>query len=167
MRVRFAYLTLVLQSPPDGNLLDSPAPASLDSPARHRYDAITERNFLVPYTPGEQPPPAPAPLSPEELERQRELNLTVVSLSSWEGRPEVDLADAEHQSILVRQPGDKLLDGEVVMIDYRALPVPGADGLLSIQPAHLADRQCLLGDRTRPDIGRPPPAFAGRTSAGP
>lgn len=131
VRVRFSYLTLVLESPPAGKLIDPPTAARLDSPARHRYDTITERNFLVPYNPGEQPAPAPAPLTPEQLEKLREQNLTVVSLSSWDGRPEVDLSDAEHKSILTRQPGDKLLDGTVAMIDYRPLPIPGADGLLS------------------------------------
>jgi hypothetical protein len=131
VRVRFSYLTLVVNATPATKLLDPPVEANLDSPARRRYDAITRRDLLRPSIPGEEPAPPEAPLSADQLERKQEENLKVVSLSSWDGQPEVDLFDAEHHRLLVRRPGDKLLDGEVVMLDFHPLPVPGASGLLS------------------------------------
>ncbi len=131
VRLRFSYLTLVLNSPPGTKLLDPPALANLDSPLRRRYDVITERDLLRPYIASEQPPPPPAPLTSGQLEQQREQNLTVVSLSSWDGQPEVDLSDAEHHCLLTLRPGDKLLDGQVVTVDYRPLPLPDSSGFLS------------------------------------
>jgi hypothetical protein len=131
VRVRFSYLTLVLNSPPGAKLLDPPAVANLDSPLRRRYDVISKRDFLRPYIASEQPAPPPVPLTSDQLEVQREQNLTVVSLSSWDGQPEVDLSDAEHHCLLTLRPGDKLLDGQVVLVDYRPLPLPSSSGFLS------------------------------------
>ncbi len=70
-------------------------------------------------------------MTPDQVEQKREQDLTVVSLSSWDGQPEVDLSDAKHHDLLTLRPGDKLLDGQVVTVDYRPLPLPDSSGFLS------------------------------------
>lgn len=131
VRVRFSYLTLVFDSAPAVKLMDPVGLVKLNSVARRRYDAITERDLLRPYIPGEEPAAPPIPLTAAQRMEQEEQNLKVVSLSSWDGHPEVHLYDAKDKRLMVRRPGEKLLDGQVVTVDYRPLPIPGAGGLLS------------------------------------
>lgn len=130
VRVRFRYLTLVLEPAPDFKPATNLAQANLDSPARRRYNAITRRDLLRPMLAGdnEPPPAAPAPVQPANVDAQ---NLKVVSLSSWENQPEAHLFDARSQKTTVCHPGEKLLDGELAMVDYRPLPWPDKPGLLS------------------------------------
>ncbi len=129
-RARFRYLTLVLAPSPELPKTNQTVELSLDGPARRRYDAITQRDFFRPFTPQEarlaaapaEPPPSGEPARPD---------LRVVSLSAWDGQPEVHLFDPAQQRTLVRRPGEALLDGEVATVDYRPLPLPGKPGLLS------------------------------------
>ena len=128
LRARFRYLTLVvdgLAPPPKTNVKPKFA---LDSPERRHYDVIVLRDLLRPYIP--TPPGSPsatatalADLSPDSL--------TVVSLSDWRGSPEVHVCDAASQRVFRLKKGDALAGGEIVMIDYRALPLPGSPGILS------------------------------------
>jgi hypothetical protein len=49
--------------------------------------------------------------------------LRVVSLSEWEGQPEVHIRDTANNKTLRYRPGEKLKDGaEIVAVDYRSLP---------------------------------------------
>jgi hypothetical protein len=51
--------------------------------------------------------------------------LKVVSLSEWDGQPEVHIRDTARQKTLRFVPGDKVSDlGEIVAVDYRRLPSP-------------------------------------------
>ena len=55
--------------------------------------------------------------------------MKVVSLSEWEGEPEVHIRDINKNETQRYRPGDKLKDNsntvaEVVAVDYRALPSP-------------------------------------------
>jgi hypothetical protein len=52
-------------------------------------------------------------------------------LSEWNGTPEVHVLDANSQKTRVCRPGDTLADAIVVAVDYRPLPKPGGNGLLS------------------------------------
>lgn len=127
-RVRFRYVTLVLTPPPELKAGDAAPELSLEVPARRRYDAITQRDLFRPFVPEEpRPTPAPAPGPPAPAQP----NFRVVSLSSWDGQPEVHLFDDREKRLIVRRPGDTLLDGQVAMVDYRPLPLPGKAGLLS------------------------------------
>lgn len=131
VRVRFRYLTLVLEPAPDFKPATDLAQANLDSPERRRYNAITRRDLLRPAVPeANEPPPVASepPAQPANVDAQ---NLKVVSLSSWENQPEAHLYDARTQKTTVCHPGEKLLDGELAMVDYRALPRPDKPGLLS------------------------------------
>lgn len=164
-RIRFRYVTLALTPAPDVKPPAGQAELSLETAGRRRYDAITQRDLFRPFAPEEprkaSPPdgqPAAAPDQP---------NFRVVSLSSWNGQPEVHLFDDRQQRVVVRRPGEGLLDGEVVLVDYRPLPVPGNAGLLSysrliwrqhtnywaIEPGQtLTDRRALTLEELPPSL---------------
>lgn len=127
-RVRFRYVTLVLTPPPELGAPEAPPELSLDDPGRRRYDAITQRDLFRPFVP-EEPRANPAP--PAGPPEPSQPNFRVVSLSSWDGQPEVHLFDDREKRVIVRRPGDTLLDGQVAMVDYRPLPLPNKPGLLS------------------------------------
>jgi hypothetical protein len=58
-------------------------------------------------------------------------SLRVVSLSEWQGSPEIHVRDTVNERTLRYSPGDTLAGGVVVMVDYRALPMPGKEVLKS------------------------------------
>jgi hypothetical protein len=131
LRVRFRYLTFVLNPAPENKSPVSLAEVDLDSPARRRYDAINGRDLFRPYTAEEVAVSPPPPADPAEQARREAQSLKVVSLSSWAGEPEVHLYDSRDQRTFCRHPGEALLEGQVVCIDYRPLPVPSQPDLLS------------------------------------
>jgi hypothetical protein len=67
---------------------------------------------------------AAAPATPPGPE-----NFRIVSLSEWEGRPEIHVRDLVAQKTARYKPGDELAGGVAVMVDYRPMPAPGG-GLL-------------------------------------
>lgn len=128
VRVRFRYLTLVLDPVPEvvrTNLVD---PLTLGSPERHLLNSIVSRDILRPYikrppTPlqaGEPTRPASKPGVPPGPESFR-----VVSLSEWRGQPEIHVRDLSALKTVRYRPGDELLGGTIVMVDYRPMPLPG------------------------------------------
>ena len=133
VKVRFAYLTLVLDPAPEVERKELTARLTLGSPERRLFDGLVARDFLRPYI--KRPPPVapaspgskpggggpPAPPGPETFR--------VVSLSEWQGQPEVHVRDLANQKTLRYRPGDELAGGTIVMVDYRPLPMPG-NGLL-------------------------------------
>jgi hypothetical protein len=54
-----------------------------------------------------------------------------VSLSEWQGVPEIHVRDLAAERTLRFKAGDALGGGTIVMVDYRPLPMPGKVGLLS------------------------------------
>jgi len=48
----------------------------------------------------------------------------VVSLSEWNGIPEVHIRDLTAQKTRIYHPGDALEGGTLVMVDYRSIPRP-------------------------------------------
>lgn len=137
VRVTFSYLTLVLDPAPDVTRKDLSGKLTLDSPDRALLNPITARDFFRPYikrppqppgsTPGAQPNPAvagpPRPPGPEAFR--------IVSLSEWQGQPEIHVRDSAAQRTLRFKPGDEMAGGTIVMVDYRPLPVASLPGLLS------------------------------------
>lgn len=129
VRVRFRYTTLVIEPAPDVEAVTLAAKLTLDSAERRAFDGIVVRDILRPYikrapvtTPG-QPgtsPPGTAPGTPPGPESFR-----IVSLSEWQGEPEVHVRDLINQRTLRFKPGDALAGGTVVMIDYRTMPKAG------------------------------------------
>lgn len=131
IKVRFLYLTIVLDPAPEFDPIELKPKYTLESPERFAYNAILERDILRPYI--KAPPPAPrkgntAPsTSPAGSDA-----LKVVSLSEWEGQPEIHIRDINKNETLRYRPGDKLKDdSEIVAVDYRPLPLPRNPLLLS------------------------------------
>jgi hypothetical protein len=135
VRVRFRYLTLVMNPAPIVDPIDLKPKYTLESPERIIYNTIITRDILRPYVkrqavpkpgsptqPGTAPTPGVAP-GPESFR--------VVSLSEWLGEPEIHVRDMTNQRTLRYRPGDSLAGGSVVMVDYRRMPMPGTIGLES------------------------------------
>lgn len=170
MRIRFRYLTLALSPAPDVAPVAQLSPASLDSPARRRYDAILRRDLLRPFEPESAAAPvwqAAAGAPPTDSQ-----SLRVVSLSAWGAPPEAHLHDARQRSTRAVRPGDPLLEGEVAAIDLRPLPAAGRPGLISYSRLiwrigddfwavetgqTLAERRRLTLEELPPSIPRPAP----------
>ncbi len=131
VRVRFRYLSLVFNPAPDFKPATNLVQANLDSPQRRRYNAITHRDLLRPVVAADREPPPPPPADPAQQANADAQNLKVVSLSSWENQPEAHLYDARNQKTIVCRPGEKLLEGELALVDYRPLPWPDKPELLS------------------------------------
>jgi hypothetical protein len=135
VRVRFRYLTLVVEPAPEVEFAPLPAKFTLDSPERQLYAGILQRDILRPYIkrqpapPGTPPPAAPPPSTPGAPPGPE--TLRVVSLSEWQGQPEVHIRDLANQRTLRYRPGDALAGGVVALVDYRAMPLPGNEGLQS------------------------------------
>jgi hypothetical protein len=133
IRVRFVYLTLVIEPAPEVDPIDLKPKFNLESPERLAYNSILERDILRPYIKLPPPPPASSrpgapgagtpPPGPESLK--------VVSLSEWEGQPEVHIRDTARNETFRYRPGDKLKDMKIVAVDYRAMPLPRNPQLLS------------------------------------
>jgi hypothetical protein len=133
VKVRFLYLTLVLEPAPVVEPVELAPKFSLDSPERRLLDGIVQRDLLRPYIKRPPPPPAPPgsvagappgpPPGPEALK--------IVSLSEWLGKPEIGVLDSIRQRTQSYRPGDPLAGGVIVMVDYRPLPRLDKPGLLS------------------------------------
>lgn len=136
IKVRFLYLTLVVEPAPEFDPIELKPKLTLESPERFAYNTIMARDILRPYIkaipaatkPGKASEPSSAPAGPEALK--------VVSLSEWEGQPEVHIRDVTQNKTTRYRAGDKLKENagvvaEVVAVDYRAMPSPRNPLLLS------------------------------------
>ncbi|HYE30914.1 MAG TPA: hypothetical protein VEH27_05780 [Methylomirabilota bacterium] len=128
VRVRFRYLTMVVEPAPDVVRTQMVATASLQSPERAQFDVIAARDLLRPYLKRPTPPPVknpkPGQPGPTQAPAGPEI-FRVVSLSEWEGAPEVHVLDTVNNKTKRYVIGDELLGGRIVMVDYRPLPHPG------------------------------------------
>jgi hypothetical protein len=129
VRIRFRFLTLVLEPAPLLDPIDLQPQFALNTPKRRSFDSIVARDILRPYvkrtqpSPSETTPPPSTPPGPESLK--------VVSLSEWMGQPEIHVRDLTGQTTARYKPGDTLAGGTIVMVDYRPLPMPGNEALNS------------------------------------
>jgi hypothetical protein len=137
VRVSFSYLTLVLDPAPDVTRKDLAGKLTLDSPDRALLNGIVSRDFFRPYIKRPPQPPVPPPGSPGNPavagppRPPGPESFRVVSLSEWQGQPEIHVRDTAAQRTLRFKVGDEMAGGSVVMIDYRPLPSPSQPGLLS------------------------------------
>ena len=131
VKVRLLYLTLVLEPAPEFDPIGLKPKFTLESPQRIAYNSILERDLLRPYVKAPKPPPSksgePGPSIPVGPEALR-----VVSLSEWEGKPEVHIRDLAQNMTQRYLPGDKVKEnGQIVAVDYRPMPSPRNPLLLS------------------------------------
>ncbi|HWI58212.1 MAG TPA: hypothetical protein VNZ22_13360 [Bacillota bacterium] len=126
VHVRFSYLTLVLDPPMEVTHTNVSNPLALQSPGRRQLDPIVIRDLLRPYL--KAPPLAPAPAGAKVATKgggpPGPENYRIVSLSQWEGLPEVHVRDLAAQKTSRFKPGDPMAGGTLVMIDYRPQPDP-------------------------------------------
>lgn len=170
VRVRFRYLTLVLDSAPSETAANLVPALSLDAPPRKVYQAVVERDFFRPYIKREHGSEmAPAPSPPVAGAANPWQAMKVVSLSEWQGKAEIHIRDQHSQQTRVFHPGDSLMEATIVAVDYRPLPKPGSPGLLSYSRVILrsgdqfwaiergqmvADRYALNSDQLPPEFNR-------------
>ena len=131
VKARFRYLTLVVDVLLDVPKKEFPPRCALDSPQRHYYDAIVQRDLLRPYVPRAEGAASAVASADPNLENARPEMLKIVSLSEWQGVSEVHLCNLANMSLARFKPGDEFLGGQIVAVDYRALPLPGKPELQS------------------------------------
>ena len=131
-RVHLRYLTLVLDPPMLITHSNLAAPATLDSPDRRLLDNFAARDLLRPYIKLPPSPPSSPSQPPSKSGPPGPANYRIVSLSEWEGQPEIHVRDLAAQKTTRFKPGDNLAGGTVVMVDYRPMPEPGNQMLQSL-----------------------------------
>ena len=108
---------------------------TLQSEERSLFAAITKRAFFLPYQKKPDPPPAPPtspkPAPPSIPPPPGPETYKIVSLSEWQGQPEIMVLDSNQNKTVNYKPGDDLAGGKIVMIDYRKMPFPKKPALLS------------------------------------
>jgi hypothetical protein len=123
VRVRLLYMTLVLDPAPEVEKVELKPRFTLESPERIAYNTILDRDILRPYIKAAPQPVAASSKHPADSGGPGPESMRVVSLSEWEGQPEVHIRDTANNKTLRYRPGEKLKDGsEVVAVDYRSLP---------------------------------------------
>ena len=177
VRVRFRCLTLVMDPAPEVKREPLMAKADLKSDERRVFDGIVTRDLLRPYIKRPPPPPVVAkgggspaatatPATPPTAPGPE--TFRVVSLSEWQGQPEVHVRDLTAQKTPRYKPGDALAGGTIALIDYRALPLPGGNGLLSHSRVivrvkdefYAVERGQTLADLRKLDLVQLPPELA-------
>ncbi|MBC8242875.1 MAG: hypothetical protein H8E20_00650 [Verrucomicrobia bacterium] len=108
---------------------------TLISEERSLFAAITKRAFFLPYQkkpdPPPQPPTSPKPTPPSVPPPPGPETYKIVSLSEWQGKPEIMVLDSNQNKTINYRLGDDLAGGKIVMIDYRKMPFPKKPALLS------------------------------------
>ncbi len=108
--------------------------ADLSGSKRAEYEVIARRHVFLPYVrlvrrvvPPPTPQASPPPPQPEAPSPQRSWydDLQVVGLPAHSGIPEIHLASPGQDIKTVRKVGDRLPIGQIVMVDYRPMPMPG------------------------------------------
>ena len=135
VRVSFRYLTLVPSPCPEVERVDLESKLNAESPERRAYDPMVARDLLRPYIPRPAPaPPAgqpPAPPRPAPPGTPGPETYRLVSLSEWGGESEIHVRDLTAQKTLRYKVGDSIAGGVIVLVDYRPMPTPGREHVLS------------------------------------
>ena len=177
VRVQFRCLTLVLDPAPDVKRESLQARVELDSPERRAFDTIPVRDILRPYIKRPPPPPVPptrtSPGSPSSTPATPPgppgpETFRIVSLSEWQGQPEIHVRDLTTQKTARYKPGDALAGGTIALVDYRAMPLPGASGLQSFSRVIVRvkdeffaiERGQTLADLRKMEVAKLPPELA-------
>lgn len=141
--VTFRFMTLVLDPAPIVTRKELKLTATTDSEERKLYEGIVKRDLLRPYV--KRPPTPPMPPMPPATTTQPAVaeapkgpgpeNFRVVSLSEWNGVPEVHVRDVAGgrttRHAVGQMMGEGVGGGMVVRVDYRRMEVPGKGGLVS------------------------------------
>lgn len=130
-KVRLRFLTLVIDAAPDVVPLDLKPKLTLASAERRIYDAIVQRDLFRPSIRRNAPDGSMIATGGDGPASARAEMLKVVSLSEWQGMPEVHVMNLAALKLQVFKPGDAWAGGQIVMVDYRAKPLPGKPELLS------------------------------------
>jgi len=138
------YATLVMEARkseqlPAGLPAASQPAGKLNGPQHRRYELIAARDLFRPYIKQRKvtPPPRPAVArrSPKPPRQRPAATPTkqfrVVGLPSWPGRQDVFVKDAANGKLHIYTPGESLAGGEIVMVDYRPMPLPDDPEILS------------------------------------
>lgn len=177
VRVRFRCLTLVMDPAPEVKREPLMAKADLKSDERKVFDGIVTRDLLRPYIKRPPPPPVVAkaggspaatatPATPPAAPGPE--TFRVVSLSEWQGQPEVHVRDLTAQKTQRYKPGDALAGGTIALVDYRPMPLPGTSGLQSFSRVIVRvkdeffaiERGQTLADLRKLDLVQLPPELA-------
>lgn len=135
VRVSFRYLTLVPTPSPEIERKELETKFTSESPERRAFDPLVARDILRPYI--RRPPPAPPAGQPPALTpppppgKAGPETFRVVSLSEWAGKPEIHIRDLTAQKTVRYRLGDSIAGGVIVLVDYRPMPTPGREWLLS------------------------------------
>ena len=110
--------------------------ATLDTKLRRDYAVITERDLFRPYIKRRPEPPrritsSPPPRRVTQPEPPPPDSFSVVGLPRWPTGEEVYVRNNRSGETRVYRVGDSLLQGEIVMVDYRLLSKPDDPELLS------------------------------------
>jgi hypothetical protein len=129
VRVRFRFLTLVLEPAPTIQWKEPAPTLTLESPERRSLDMIVQRDLLRPYIKRQPVPPAgrgrsPNAVAASETPLPGPESLRVVSLSEWQGVAETHVLDTVNNRTLVYRLGDDFAGGRLVTVDYRPMPFP-------------------------------------------
>jgi hypothetical protein len=132
-KIRFRFLTLVLDPAPEVTRKALTDKFALDSAERRAYDNVVLRDILRPYI--KRPPPKAPPgnkagpgVSVANAAPGPE-SFKIVSLSEWEGQPEVHVLDSTAMKTKRYKPGESLAGGTIVCVDYREMPMPDSFAL--------------------------------------
>ena len=136
VRVDFQLLSLVVgptKYARQGPIKSRTVPTeTLKSDDRALFAAITQRAFFLPYQKkAPPPPPVPPPTPPSTPPPPGPETYKIVSLSEWQGQPEIMILDSNRNKTTSYKLGDELAGGKIVMIDYRKMPFPKKPALLS------------------------------------
>jgi hypothetical protein len=142
------YSTLVLHPKLPKTVKVPPRPAGpttkeakpdLNSPERAKYDVIARRHIFLPYVqlvrapelPPRPPEPAPPEPVPPEPVGPRHDQLVVTGLPAFGMKREVHVAMPGQDIEKPLKVGDRLPVGQIAMVDYRLLPMPGKPKIMS------------------------------------
>lgn len=176
--LKLRYTTLVLPGTKDrplagGEFADAAATGDLAGADRRRYDALVQRD---PFRPYQAPPPKPQPqpeAAPPPPPPDASTHMRVVGLPTWDGQGEVQVLDTQGNKMTTCKPGEELGGGMIVMIDYRPLPMPGKEDILSGSRVILAVGQefwavelgQMLSQKRRLEPSQLPPGLAAPVAA--
>jgi hypothetical protein len=165
VKVRFRFLTLVIDPAPTVERAELPRP-SIDSPDRRLLDGLVERDLLRPYIKRPPAPPKPATSVTPSTTPGPE-SLRIVDLSQWQGQSEVAVLDATQQRTIRYRPGDPLAGGVILGVESqppgpRTLADPPRKGRLLLKIGNdywavdlgrtLAEKYKLAADQLPADL---------------
>jgi hypothetical protein len=190
--LRYATLVLDEKLPVSGIRPRDPATtqpalvADLSDARRGLYDVVTKRNMFLPYVPqpkvepvaaappqaqGEQPPPPPPPPRPAPVQPVDQLVLT--GLPRAGAVQEVHVSNPGGHVQKVHKIGDNMGGvGDIVMVDYRPMPMPNEPKKISasrmilkigqsfwaVELGQQIGQRRVLGQEVLPEELKAPPA---------